>query len=152
VGELTADLRSFLDERRCAVLATYAADDQAYLTPIWFLFERDGFLFPSSSTSRKVKNLERRAEASVVVDAREAGRERWVSASGSVEILSGSAARSVNARIRSRYLTPEALHGSISAALAESDDVTIMLTPRAWRSWSAPSVEQPERWFLPADR
>ena len=151
MGELTDQLRSFLGERRYAVLATHDPDGGIRLTPIWFLFEDDRFYFASSSKSRKVKNLEQSFSASVVVDAREPGRERWVSASGPVDILRDGEAQSVNARIRRRYLAPEALDGPIEAELAASDDVTLRLAPMAWRSWSAPTVESPERLFLAVD-
>jgi PPOX class probable F420-dependent enzyme len=151
VAELTDELRSFLSERRYAVLATHDLDGGISLTPIWFLFEDDRFYFASSSRSRKVKNLERSFSASVVVDARVPGRERWVSASGPAEILLDGAAQSINARIRRRYLAPEALDGPIEAALAASDDVTLSLAPTAWRSWAAPIAESPERSFLAVD-
>jgi PPOX class probable F420-dependent enzyme len=148
VDDLTDQLRSFLGGRRYAVLATHEADGGIHLTPIWFLFEADHFYFASSSGSRKVKNVERSPSASVVVDAREPGRERWVSASGLVEILRDGEAQSINARIARRYLAPKAHDGPIEAALAASDDVTLRLTPTAWRSWTAPIVESPEQWFL----
>ena len=151
MGELTDRLRSFLGGRRYAVLATHDPDGGIHLTPIWFLFEEDRFYFASSSGSRKVKNVERNLSASVVVDAREPGRERWASASGLVEILRDGEAQSINARIRRRYLASEALEGPIEAALAASDDVTLSLAPTAWRSWAAPIVESPERWFLAVD-
>ena len=151
MGELTDELRSFLGERRYAVLATHDPDGGIRLTPIWFLFEDDRVYFASSSGSRKVKNLERSALASVVVDAREPGRERWVSASGEVEILRDVEAQSINARIHRRYLAPTALDGPIEAALAASDDVTLRLAPTAWRSWSAEIGESPEQWFLTVD-
>ena len=151
MGELTEELRSFLRGRRYAVLATSDPDGGSHLTPIWFLFEDDRFYFASSSGSRKVKNVERSLSASVVVDAREPGRERWVSASGRAEILRDGAAESINARIRRRYLAPQALDGPIEAALRESDDVTVRLTPMAWRSWAAPLVDSPEQWFLAVD-
>jgi PPOX class probable F420-dependent enzyme len=151
VGELTDQLRSFLGERRYAVLATHDPDGGIHLTPIWFLFEDDCFYFASPSGSRKAKNVERSFSASVVVDAREPGRERWVSASGPVEILRDGEAQSINARIRRRYLAPKALDGAIEAALAASDDVTLRLAPTAWRSWTAEIGESPERWFLAVD-
>jgi PPOX class probable F420-dependent enzyme len=151
VGDLTDSVRSFLGERRCAVLATHDADGRIHLTPIWFLFEDDCFCFASSSGSRKVKNVERELSASVVVDAREPGRERWVSASGPVEILRDAESQSINARIRRRYLAPDALDGPIDAALAASDDITLRLAPTTWHSWTAPIVESPERWFLAVD-
>jgi PPOX class probable F420-dependent enzyme len=151
VVELTDELRSFLAERRYAVLATQDPGGAVRLTPIWFLVEDDVFYFASSSRSRKVKNVQTSASASVVVDAREPGRERWVSASGEVQILRDAAAQAINARIWHRYLAPEALDGPIAATLAENDDVTLRLAPTAWRSWTAPIVESPERWFLAVD-
>jgi PPOX class probable F420-dependent enzyme len=148
MGDLTDELRSFLGERRYAVLATHNPDGGVHLTPIYFLFEDDRFYFASSSGSRKVRNVERDASASVLVDARKPGEDRWASASGPVEILRDSEAQSVNARIRRRYLTPDALEGPIAAELEASDDVTLRLTPTAWRSWTAPTVDSPEQSFL----
>jgi PPOX class probable F420-dependent enzyme len=150
VAELDDGLRAFLGERRYAVLATHG-DRDIHLTPIWFLFEDDRFLFASSSRSRKVANVERVPSASVVVDRRDPGRERWVSASGPVELMHGAEARDVNARIRRRYLAPEALEGPIEADLADSDDVTISLTPAKWRSWGVDLGESPGASFLPVE-
>ena len=79
MSELTDEVRSFLGERRYAVLATRDPDGGIRLAPIWYLFEDDRFHFATPSGSRKVMNVERNVSASVVVDAREPGRERWVS-------------------------------------------------------------------------
>jgi PPOX class probable F420-dependent enzyme len=151
VGELTDGWRAFLAERRYAVLATHDPSGDIRLTPIWFLFESDRFHFASSSRSRKVKNIERSGFASVVVDSREPGRERWISGSGPVDIVRDAMAAAFNARVRRRYLAPEALEGPIEAALAASDDVTLRLAPTTWRSWTAPVVESPDRLFLGAE-
>jgi PPOX class probable F420-dependent enzyme len=151
MAELTDDVRSFLAERRCAVLATHDPDGGIHLTPIWFLFEDDSFYFESSSKSRKVENVVQRSSVSVVVDARTPGQERWVSASGQVEILRDEEAQAINARIRRRYLAPEALAGPLEAAIATADDVTLSLAPTAWRSWTAPVVDSPDQLFLPVD-
>jgi PPOX class probable F420-dependent enzyme len=150
VTELTEELRAFLGERRYAVLATHETGG-IHLTPIWFLFDDDRFFFASSSRSRKVVNVGRVPSASVVVDRREPGRERWVSASGPVELVRGEEAQAVNALIRRRYLTPEAVEGPIEADLAASDDVTLRLTPAKWRSWDVDLGESPGRWFLPVE-
>lgn len=149
MGELTSEFQSLLDERRCAVLATHDSGGAIHLTPIWFLFESDSFYFESSSTSRKVKNLEQNPSASVVVDARDPGRERWISASGPVEIVRDAEAASINARIRRRYLTEAALGSPLEAAIAAADDVALRLVPTAWQSWAAPKIESPEQLFLP---
>ena len=41
------DLREFLAERRYATLATSDPEGGIHLTPVWFLFEDDRFLFAS---------------------------------------------------------------------------------------------------------
>jgi PPOX class probable F420-dependent enzyme len=163
VTEPGDDIRAFLAERRYAVLATHEPDGGGiHLTPIWFLFEDGRFCFESFSGSKKVANLERNASASVVVDARRPGDERWVSASGPVEILSGPDAQAINARIRRRYLTDAALADErIEPVYGAADDVTIVLTPARWRSWTARGLDEqsfggilgatPERWFLPLE-
>jgi PPOX class probable F420-dependent enzyme len=156
------DVHAFLVERRYAVLATHEPDGGIHLTPIWFLFEDDRFYFESFSGSVKVRNLERIASASIVVDARRPGDERWVSASGPVEILGGADAQAVNSRIRRRYLTDEALADErIEPVFGAADDVTIVLTPARWRSWTVKGLDEqffggilgatPERWFLPLE-
>ena len=110
--ELNDDLRAFLAERRYATLATHDP-----------LFERDRLYFESFSGSRKIKNLAQNPSASVVVDARSPGHERWVSAAGTTEIVSGGEAQ---ARAWTASELDEQSFGGILGA-------------------------QPERWFLPVD-
>jgi PPOX class probable F420-dependent enzyme len=149
MAELTDELRAFLGERRYAVLATHG-EDRTDLTPIWFLFADGRFWFATSAGSRKVANLRRNAAASVVVDARVPGRERWVAADGTIDIVDGKEARTINRRIHERYLTPAGLADEVGSALAASDDVTLRLTPSAWRTWSAPT--NPDAAFVPVER
>lgn len=155
-------MRELLAERRYATLATQDRDGTIHLTPVWFLFDGGRFYFGSSSASRKVENLRERPSASVVVDARQPGAERWISASGTTEILTGDEALAINTRIRDRYLTREAIDDArIGPVFASSDDVAIRLTPTAWRSWTVRDFDErslggllgrtPERWFLPVD-
>lgn len=159
---LSDELRILLAERRYGILATHDPDDVIHLTPVWFLFDNDCFYFESYSESRKIKNLRRNPSASVVVDARTPGTEQWVAAAGTAEIFGGEESGIVNAAIRHRYLTPDALGDKrIEPVFAAADDVTIKLTPAKWRSWSAKGLDQaffggilgatPERWFLPVE-
>src|SRR5437867_897943 len=46
------DVRAFLAERRYATLATLDPDGVIHLTPVWFLFDGERFLFASFSSSR----------------------------------------------------------------------------------------------------
>jgi PPOX class probable F420-dependent enzyme len=162
VAGLSDELRILLAERRYAILATHDPDDVIHLTPVWFLFDNDRFYFESFSESRKIKNLRQNPSASVIVDARTPGTEQWVAAAGTTEIFGGQESGVVNAAIRHRYLTQDALGDQrIEPVFAAADDVTIRLTPAKWRSWAAKDLDQsffggilgatPERWFLPVE-
>jgi PPOX class probable F420-dependent enzyme len=162
VPGLTEELRILLAERRYAILATHDPDEVIHLTPVWFMFDNGRFFFESSSDSRKVRNLRRNPGASVIVDGRRPGREKWISAAGRADVFAGEESSVVNSLIRHRYLTPEALSDKrVEPVYAASDDVTIRLTPEKWRSWSAEALDgaffggilgaDPDRWFLPVE-
>jgi PPOX class probable F420-dependent enzyme len=160
--ELSDDLLALLAGRRYATLATYDRDDTIHLTPVWFLFDGRRFFFGSSSESRKIENLRRKALASVVVDARRPASECWVSASGTTEILTGEEALAINMSIRRRYLTQAAIDDArVGPVFAAGDDAAIRLTPTRWRSWTVRDLDErsfggilgrtPDHWFLPVD-
>src|ERR1041384_6966400 len=110
MGGLSDWARRLLEERRHATLATLDADGAVHLTPVWYLFRDDQLFVASYSMSRKVKNVVARPTASLVVDVRSPGTERWVSGSGRVTILRGEKSKKIVAAIHERYLTPEALN------------------------------------------
>jgi PPOX class probable F420-dependent enzyme len=155
--------RELLALRLIATLGTLNADGSAQLTPIWYLFDPDnGRLYiATGSRSRKVRNVQARPQATLLVDRRQPEGHCWVSALGAATVLGGEAAQAINARIRQRYLSPagEAAYGT---RLIPMDDVTIVLTPSSWRSWALSNLEDiasekglpPESipgWFLPLD-
>jgi PPOX class probable F420-dependent enzyme len=154
-------IEAFLRERRYAVLATHNDDGSTHLTPVWYLFEDGRFFVETFPESRKVRNVVTRPSASLVVDARTPGSERWVSASGPVQVLRGELSRSVNDKILRRYLTEEALrHPVIGPGMASTDAVTLSLQPVQWRWWDAEMFDAqfggllsqtPQKWFLPLD-
>ena len=160
VPELTDEYRALLSERRYAVLATHDPEGTIHQTPVWFLFEDDRFYIESHSASRKIENLRHNPTASITIDVRQPGMDRWVSASGTTDIVSGNEAAAINASIVRRYLTQEAIEDArVGPVFAAADDVTITLSPTGWRSWSARDLDErffggilgqtPERWFLP---
>jgi len=57
-------------------------------------------------------------------------------AEGTARVIVGDEAKAINARLRAKYLTPEA-RGSVGEAWGELDDVAVEITPVKWRSWSA---------------
>lgn len=153
---------TLLEGRHYATLATQDADGLLHQTPVWYLF-RDGQLFVGChSSSRKARNAMARPTASLVVDERKLGVERWVAGTGPVTVLRGDESRTIVAAIHARYLTPEALADPrIGSGLAAADDVTLAIRPAKWRSWRAADLDAqyfggilsatPAKWFRPVD-
>ena len=115
MGNLTDWARALLEGRHYATLATQDDDGSLHLTPVWYLFRDQRLFVGASSSSRKVRNALARPTASLVVDVRRPGAERWVSGCGPVTILRGDKAREINAAIQARYLTTEG--GSVARNL-----------------------------------
>jgi PPOX class probable F420-dependent enzyme len=154
-------LHDFLELRLIATLGTLNEDGSILLTPIWYLFDEGRLYVGTSSTSRKVRNVQARPRATLLVDQRALGGNRWVSASGKAEVVRGDPAAAINARIRARYLT-EAGEEAYGPALVAADDVAIALTPESWKSWQPRllaqtaaarglPIERAREWFLPQD-
>lgn len=154
--------RSLLEGRYYATLATQDSDGTPHLTPVWYVFRDERLYVGAASTSRKVRNALARPSASLVVDVRKPGSERWVCGLGPVNLLRGDESREINAVILGRYLTPTALRDPrVGPAFAAGDDVTLCIEPRIWRSWSGADMDaqyfggiltsDPERWFRPVD-
>lgn len=155
-------IQEILVARHYATLATHNTDGSIHTTPVWYLFENEKFYVDAESSSRKTRNVTARSNATILVDIRQPGTERWIYASGRVEILRGDISREINSKIFSRYLTQEALNDPrIGPAFAAANDITICLVPEKWRSWSSKDVDDQffggimssaaEKWFLPVD-
>ena len=154
--------RTLLDGRHYATLATQDANGTLHLTPVWYLFRDEQLFVGAPSASRKSRNVVARPTASLIVDIRKPGAERWISGSGPVKILRGEESRKINSAIQERYLTAEALRDPrVGPIFAAADDMTICIRPAKWRSWAATDIDvqyfggilaaTPEKWFRPVD-
>ena len=162
MSKLSDSMREFLNGRHYATLATLNEDGSIHLTPVWYLFEDERLFLETAASDRKVRNILARPQASVVVDSRKQGSERWVSASGTAEVIRGERSQEINAKILRRYLTKAGLEDpKVGPAFAAGGEVTICFTPHSWRSFDLKSVDDqffggilgqtPEKWFLPVD-
>lgn len=158
----TDPMRQLVEERRYAVLATHNADGSIHLTPVWYLFENGKFYVESLSSDRKARNVVSRPDATLIVEVRRLGSERWVYASGTADILEGEEARTINARIGQRYLSDDGRSDPrVGPVFAAAVDVTICLSPGVWRAWNLQEMDEqffdgilgrhPQRWFLPVE-
>jgi PPOX class probable F420-dependent enzyme len=162
MSTLTDPMRQLVDERRYAVLATHNADGSIHLTPTWYLFEGGRFYVESLSSDRKARNVVSRPDATIIVEVRRLGSERWVYASGTADIMEGKEARAINARIEQRYLSDAGMADArVGPVFAAATDVTICVTPAVWRAWSLQGLDEqffdgilgrcPQRWFRPVE-
>jgi hypothetical protein len=96
---------------------------------------------PTGSRSHKARNIVARPNVTVLVDQRHGERHAWASAEGRADFLRGADAKAVNGRVRARYVTAagEETYGKLIEAF---DDVTIVVTPTRWRSWTPGALER----------
>jgi PPOX class probable F420-dependent enzyme len=139
---LDPSFKEFLAGRYIATLATENADGTIHLTAVWYLFEGGSLFVGTSSKSRKARNAAARPKASLMVDGRNPGKERGVSASGTVEVISGRQASEINLRIHRRYLRAAALADPhVAPVFAAFDDVALRVTPASWVTWDMPTLD-----------
>jgi PPOX class probable F420-dependent enzyme len=154
--------KTLLEGRHYAMLATQDEDGALHQTPVWYLFRDEQLFVGCQSSSRKARNVVARPTASLIVDVRKTGAERWVAGSGPVTIIRGEESRKLVRAIQERYLTPEALADPrIGPGFAAADDVTLGIKPVKWRSWASRDLDAqyfggllsatPEKWFRPVD-
>ncbi len=137
---MVVDHSLLLDGRYVATLATENEDGSAYLTAVWFLWQEGAFHIPTSSESRKARNVAARGRASVMVDSRSA-ELRGLSARGAAILLHGREARELNALIHRRYVTETGIgRPDLGGLLTSSDDVTIRVVPERWHEWDMTSA------------
>lgn len=135
-------VRELLGRRLVAVLSTLEPDGSVFSVPMWLAAERDALLLATSGTSRKVRNLERDARATVTVhDSRPGYEVCGVAVQGTVELVHGAAAVPLVRAVHARYLAPAAERLEQAAAFLASDDVAVRVRPlRAW-TWDERSSE-----------
>jgi Pyridoxamine 5''-phosphate oxidase. len=154
--------RTLLEGRHDATLATQDADGSLHQAPVWHIFRNEKVFVGTSSFTHKFRNVVARPTASLVVDVRTPGTERWVAGSGPVTILRGEESQKIVAAIHERYLTPEARQDpKVGPIFAGGDDVTLCIQPAKWRSWAAADLDaqffggilaaNPAKWFRPVD-
>jgi len=160
--ELTPILVELLNGTHYATLATYDSDETIHLTPVWYIYINKKVYVPSSSTSRKYKNIIRKPLASILIDVRQAGKEQWINLLGNAYMLMEKESQVMNSRIMKRYLTEEAIMDpQIGPFYAVGDDATICIEPKKYRTWSMEERDNkhfggmlgktPNKWFLQLD-
>jgi PPOX class probable F420-dependent enzyme len=134
----TSEVDELLDARLIANLASINPNGTVHLVAMWFRRHGDTILFPTSSHTRKARNLRRHAQATAMIDQSRAGLDlRGVQIKGSVELVEGEEARRLNDSIHQRYITASGLaQAAVAAYLTQGDDVTVRLSIDRISSWN----------------
>ena len=132
-----------LEARLIANLATLNRDGSVHLVGMWFLWDGEAVLLPTSGATRKITNLERDARATVMIDDSRGGFDlRGITLTGRAEILRDAEAVSRNRRIHLRYLTERGRDLQPVDRYLATDDVTIRFVPERASSWDLRNTEQ----------
>lgn len=127
------DIERHLERRLKCTIGTLNPDGSIHLAFVIFLWENGKLYFETSSLTKKARNVTANPTASFAF---ESGDGFMAMAEGTARIIEGPEAHSINARLREKYLTDEAVD-SVGAAWGEIDDVAIEITPVRWRSWDS---------------
>ena len=146
-----AELDRFLRGRHVAVLATYAADGTAVLTPIWYLYENGALLMRTAPESAKARNIRRNPKVSVCVQD-ERPPYKSVTIYGTAELRPEMP--SLGQRMANHYLGRVAGAGYTRTARAEVEaaggEATVVVKPERTTSQDF-SLETPayaQAWLL----
>ena len=131
-----------LEGRRIASLGTLNEDGSPHLTAVWYLYHDNRFFVATSSRTRKARNIKTRPTATLMVESRKPGSERGVTVTGSVEVISGAAAKDINQKIHRRYLSAAAIADPrVGQVFAQFDDISLKLCPQVWTWWDMAELD-----------
>ena len=136
-GDVLADalVRELLEARLVGVFATHQDGEVIHAVPMWFALRGRSILLATGSRSRKVRNLESDARATLVVhDSRPGFEVCGASLAGSAEIVRGEDARPLVAYVHGRYVEETDLPDEAREFL-ESDDVALRFRPESAFTW-----------------
>ena len=135
--------REFLEARLIANFATLNRDGSVHLVGMWFLWDGEAVLLPTSAATRKVRNLERESRATVMIDDSRGGFDlRGITLTGRAAILRDPEAVSLNRRIHLKYVTERGRDLQPVDRYLGTDDVTIRFVPERVSSWDLRNTEQ----------
>lgn len=136
-------VRELLDSRLIANLATLDPDGAVHLVGMWFIWDGEAVLSPTSRRTRKARNIARDPRATVMVDDSRGGFDlRGVTLVGRATLIEGPEALELNRSIHQKYVTEKGLGLEPVRTYLATDDVTIRIVPERVSSWDLRSTPQ----------
>ena len=133
------ELGDFLEQAKCATLATRFRDGTTLLSPVWHEWRDGGFTVAVAAGDIKVRHIERDARVSISI-AEDTPPYRGIEVRGQATI-SKEETQEILRRITVRYLGPE--QGEVYAnMMTQADLALIRIEPGVLRAWDF--VDEPE--------
>jgi PPOX class probable F420-dependent enzyme len=136
-------VRSLLSRNLIASLATVDASGAPHVVPIWFRRDGDHLLFPTSSRTKKARNLTRNPRAAAMIHDGSGMNIFGLMLRGRVDIIEGDEARRLNRSIHLRYVSARDLKRPDIGAYLGGDDVTLRLRIEQVVSWDMSGFGKP---------
>lgn len=137
-----ASIEEVLQLRHIASLGTFDEDGSLHLVAMWYIYQDGEFFIPTSSSSRKARNIAMQPKASIMVDVRGKVFVKGISVSGKASIITGEEAGEINRKIHRRYMSEEAIADpEVGPSFTANDDITIKITPEKWIAWGFSNSE-----------
>lgn len=128
----TEDLGDFLEQPKCAVLATHFRDGTVLLSPVWHEWSDGGFNIGVAANDIKVQHIELNAQVSISV-AEDQPPYRGIEVRGKATI-DRRGAHEITRRIAMRYLGPE--QGKVYAdAITRAELAWVRIESSIVRAW-----------------
>jgi hypothetical protein len=141
MAELDDMALELLNGRHYATIATQNEGGGIHMATVSFLYLDGKLLVATVYNTRKVRNIEARGKASLMVDVRRIGDERGVTAIGTATTVTGERSHNLNLLIYRKYFSDKALQDrSVMSVFESADDATIILTPESWALWDLRSM------------
>ena len=135
--------RELLEARLVANLATLNPDGSVHLVGMWFLWDGEAILLPTSGATRKARNLQRDPRATVMIDDSRGGFDlRGVTLVCEADIVDAPASRALNRGVHLKYVTELGLELDPVERYLATDDVTLRFRPTKISSWDLRNTEQ----------
>jgi PPOX class probable F420-dependent enzyme len=129
-------VRELLDARLIAVFATLEPDGSVHAVPMWYADDDAAVILATGTQSRKIRNLQRDARATVVLhDSRPGFEVCGASLRGRVTLARGDAAIELVSLVHHRYVTERGRRLPAVAEFLDSDDVALRFVPDEAITW-----------------
>ena len=136
-------VKQLLGGKYIASIATQNPDGSIHMVAVWFWFDGSHVFVGTSSRSRKARNVQAKATASLMIDARDPAASCGVTVTGAAYILTDDASRQKNKEIHHKYLSGAALADpKVGPVFAAFDDVTIQIAADSVITWDMQAIDQ----------